>query len=190
MDLASTLSTISIAAIPVVFAITVHEVAHGWVARYFGDRTAEAQGRLSLNPIRHVDPIGTVLVPAHIAAVEQRFSVWLGKTGARKSAVHAQSTRQYGLGVGRWSWRQSRNGDYLGVPDDAFAKVGARHRRPMVGSHGGLWHRVQCDARGIQHAAHSAAGWRAGLDESASTRACSAVCSRESRHSDCLSFWD
>ena len=64
MDLASTLTTISIAAIPVVFAITVHEVAHGWVAKYFGDRTAEAQGRLSLNPIRHVDPIGTLLVPA------------------------------------------------------------------------------------------------------------------------------
>ncbi len=64
MDLASTLSTISIAAIPIVFAITVHEVAHGWVAKYFGDRTAEAQGRLSLNPIRHVDPIGTLLVPA------------------------------------------------------------------------------------------------------------------------------
>jgi Zn-dependent protease len=64
MDPASILRTISIAAIPVVFAITVHEVAHGWVAKYFGDRTAEAQGRLSLNPIRHIDPIGTVLVPA------------------------------------------------------------------------------------------------------------------------------
>jgi Zn-dependent protease len=64
MDLASFLTIISIAAIPVVFAITVHEVAHGWVARHFGDRTAEAQGRLSLNPIRHIDPIGTVLVPA------------------------------------------------------------------------------------------------------------------------------
>lgn len=64
MDLASVLTTISIAAIPVVFAITVHEVAHGWVAKYFGDRTAESQGRLSLNPIRHIDPVGTVLVPA------------------------------------------------------------------------------------------------------------------------------
>jgi Zn-dependent protease len=63
MDLASFLTTLSIAAIPVIFAITLHEVAHGWVARSFGDRTAEAQGRLSLNPIRHVDPIGTVLVP-------------------------------------------------------------------------------------------------------------------------------
>jgi Zn-dependent protease len=63
MDLASTLTTISIAAIPLVFAITVHEVAHGWVAKQFGDRTAEMLGRLTLNPIRHVDPIGTVLVP-------------------------------------------------------------------------------------------------------------------------------
>ena len=63
MNLATFLTTISLAAIPIVFAITIHEVAHGWVARYFGDRTAEAQGRLSLNPIRHIDPIGTILVP-------------------------------------------------------------------------------------------------------------------------------
>jgi len=64
MDFASFLTGLSIAAIPVLFAITLHEVAHGWVARSFGDRTAEAQGRLSLNPIRHIDPVGTVLVPA------------------------------------------------------------------------------------------------------------------------------
>ena len=63
MDLAAILTTISIAAIPLVFAITVHEVAHGWVAKQFGDRTAEMLGRLTLNPIRHVDPIGTILVP-------------------------------------------------------------------------------------------------------------------------------
>lgn len=70
MDPASFLTILSIAAIPIVFAITLHEVAHGWVARSFGDRTAEAQGRLSLNPIRHIDPIGTVLVPAIL--------LWLG----------------------------------------------------------------------------------------------------------------
>jgi Zn-dependent protease len=63
MDLAGFLTNVSIGAVPIVFAITVHEVAHGWVARHFGDRTAEAQGRLTLNPIRHMDPIGTVLVP-------------------------------------------------------------------------------------------------------------------------------
>ncbi len=56
--------TIAVWALPVLFAITLHEVAHGWVARYFGDRTAEMMGRLSLNPIRHVDPIGTIVVPA------------------------------------------------------------------------------------------------------------------------------
>ena len=50
--------------IPVLFAITLHEVGHGWVAKQFGDRTAEIQGRLTLNPIAHMDPIGTVLLPA------------------------------------------------------------------------------------------------------------------------------
>ena len=51
------------------FAITLHEVAHGWMARYFGDRTAEMLGRLSLNPLRHIDPIGTVLVPGILLAI-------------------------------------------------------------------------------------------------------------------------
>ncbi len=51
-------------AIPVLFAITLHEVAHGWVARYLGDPTAARLGRLTINPIRHIDPIGTILVPA------------------------------------------------------------------------------------------------------------------------------
>ncbi|MGB5248159.1 MAG: site-2 protease family protein [Gammaproteobacteria bacterium] len=55
---------LAVAVIPVLFAITLHEVAHGWVARHFGDRTAEMQGRLTANPLKHIDPIGTVLVPA------------------------------------------------------------------------------------------------------------------------------
>lgn len=49
--------------IPVVFAITLHEVAHGWIAKLCGDRTAEAQGRLSVNPLHHIDPVGTLLLP-------------------------------------------------------------------------------------------------------------------------------
>lgn len=54
---------IAIAAIPVLFAITLHEAAHGYVARHFGDMTAYQQGRISLNPIRHIDPVGTILLP-------------------------------------------------------------------------------------------------------------------------------
>jgi Zn-dependent protease len=58
------LETIVLWVVPVVFAITLHEAAHGYVARIFGDRTAEMLGRITLNPLRHIDPIGTVLVPA------------------------------------------------------------------------------------------------------------------------------
>ena len=55
--------TLAIYALPVLFAITLHEAAHGYVARHFGDLTAHAQGRISLNPLRHVDVIGTLVVP-------------------------------------------------------------------------------------------------------------------------------
>jgi Zn-dependent protease len=55
--------TVAVWALPVLFAITLHEVAHGWAARALGDNTAHAAGRLSLNPLKHVDPVGTILVP-------------------------------------------------------------------------------------------------------------------------------
>ena len=55
---------IAIYALPVIFAITVHEAAHGFAARYFGDMTAEREGRITLNPLKHIDPIGTILLPA------------------------------------------------------------------------------------------------------------------------------
>lgn len=69
-DLSLLAQKIAIWAIPVLLAVTVHEVAHGLVARHFGDDTAQRAGRLSLNPLRHVDPIGTVIVPAVL--------LWLG----------------------------------------------------------------------------------------------------------------
>src|SRR5436190_1516966 len=63
MNLQAIGQTFAIYALPVLFAITLHEAAHGYVARHFGDMTAHAQGRISLNPIRHVDLLGTVVVP-------------------------------------------------------------------------------------------------------------------------------
>lgn len=63
MDIAQLIQTIAVYALPVVFAITVHEAAHGYAARHFGDDTAARLGRITLNPIKHIDPIGTVLVP-------------------------------------------------------------------------------------------------------------------------------
>ena len=59
-----TVQMIAVSAIPIIFAITVHEAAHGYAAKYFGDMTAYQQGRISLNPIKHIDPVGTIVVPA------------------------------------------------------------------------------------------------------------------------------
>ena len=59
----SSLVKIALAAVPIILAITVHEAAHGYVARMFGDSTAWMLGRVTLNPLKHIDPVGTVLVP-------------------------------------------------------------------------------------------------------------------------------
>jgi len=64
VDIAHILQLIALYAIPGIFAITLHEAAHGYAARHFGDPTAYQAGRISLNPVRHIDPIGTLLIPA------------------------------------------------------------------------------------------------------------------------------
>lgn len=69
MDIDSIVQTITVMAIPVLFAISLHEAAHGYVARYFDDPTAANEGRLSLNPIRHIDPFGTILLPLALAYI-------------------------------------------------------------------------------------------------------------------------
>ncbi len=70
MHIDQLIQTIAIAAIPILFAITLHEAAHGYVARHFGDMTADREGRISLNPIHHIDPVGTILLPI--------LTLWLG----------------------------------------------------------------------------------------------------------------
>ena len=70
MQIDQLIQTIALAAIPVLFAITLHEAAHGYVARHFGDMTAHQAGRISLNPMRHIDPFGTVILPL--------LTLWMG----------------------------------------------------------------------------------------------------------------
>jgi Zn-dependent protease len=76
-DLAGLIQVIALAAIPVVFAITLHEAAHGYSARHFGDYTAHNAGRISLNPLRHIDPVGTIAVPVLILT----FGALMGARG-------------------------------------------------------------------------------------------------------------
>jgi Zn-dependent protease len=70
------LETLAIWVVPVVFAITVHEVAHGWVASLLGDQTARLLGRLTLNPVKHVDPVGTILLPGFLLLVSNFVFGW------------------------------------------------------------------------------------------------------------------
>lgn len=64
---------IAVSILPILFAITIHEVAHGWVAMHLGDPTAQRLGRLTLNPLKHIDPVGTVLVPALLLILKTSF---------------------------------------------------------------------------------------------------------------------
>jgi Zn-dependent protease len=76
MESFSTFEKIALGAVPVLFAIVVHEVAHGWVAERLGDPTARLMGRLTLNPLRHIDPIGTVLLPLLMLSVSNFVFGW------------------------------------------------------------------------------------------------------------------
>ena len=68
--------TIAVWIVPVLFAITLHEAAHGWVAYKLGDPTAKSRGRITINPIKHIDPVGTIAVPLFLAMVSPFVMGW------------------------------------------------------------------------------------------------------------------
>jgi Zn-dependent protease len=87
MDVNHLVQTVAIYAIPVLFAITLHEAAHGYVARHFGDMTAHAQGRISLNPLRHIDVVGTIIVPILILTFSKYLFGWAKPVPVNYSAL-------------------------------------------------------------------------------------------------------
>ena len=70
----SLIETILLYAIPVIFAITLHEAAHGYVAKMLGDSTAYVLGRVTLNPLKHIDPVGTIAVPLGLLILSKNVS--------------------------------------------------------------------------------------------------------------------
>jgi len=78
------IQAVAINAIPLIFAITIHEAAHGYAARRFGDNTAYMLGRVSLNPAKHIDPVGTILIPLALILTGSPFFGGLCKTRSRK----------------------------------------------------------------------------------------------------------
>ena len=85
--------TIAIYALPVIFAITLHEAAHGYVARHFGDRTAFLLGRISLNPLRHIDPVGTIVLPLLTLGIMEAFGVGVPFGWAKPVPVNYHALR-------------------------------------------------------------------------------------------------
>lgn len=67
------IQTFAVYALPIVFAITLHEAAHAYAAKYFGDDTAYSLGRMSLNPLKHIDPVGTLLIPIVLFFLQSPF---------------------------------------------------------------------------------------------------------------------
>ena len=82
------LQQLSIYVIPLLFAITLHEAAHGWVACQFGDRTAKMLGRVTLNPIKHIDPIGTILVPGAMILLGNIIFGWAKPVPINERALY------------------------------------------------------------------------------------------------------
>src|SRR5947209_18421836 len=87
----------SIWVIPLVIAITFHEAAHGFVARFLGDETAWRLGRVSLNPLKHIDPTGTILLPG-LTATGFAISVRVCQAGAGQFSSAPKSAQRHGLG--------------------------------------------------------------------------------------------
>ncbi|MDP6654111.1 MAG: site-2 protease family protein [Gammaproteobacteria bacterium] len=75
-EITNALQFLSVAAIPLLFAITVHEAAHGWMAGRFGDRTAELLGRVTINPVKHIDPVGTIVIPVLMVMMSEFVFGW------------------------------------------------------------------------------------------------------------------
>ena len=88
MQIEQLIQTVAIAAIPILFAITLHEAAHGYVARYFGDMTAYQQGRISLNPVRHIDLVGTILLPLLTLSMGGILFGWAKPVPVNFAALH------------------------------------------------------------------------------------------------------
>ena len=140
MDISALIQSIAIAALPVILAITLHEAAHGYVARHFGDNTAWAEGRITANPLKHIDPIGTIAVPLAILLLStggilfgwakpvpvnfgnlrqpKRDMLWVAAAGPGANLAMAM----FWAGLLKMAWELPLN--YFSVPMAEMAKTG------------------------------------------------------------------
>ena len=139
MDLNHIITLITIYAVPLIFAITLHEAAHAYAARYFGDATAYMLGRMTLNPFKHIDPIWTILVPVVLLLIKSPFIFGAAKPVPVNFCRVTQSQERFDLGRRCGADGKSRHDDRLGSAGGDSSNPGqiaARHF-PAVGRRGG-----------------------------------------------------
>jgi hypothetical protein len=161
VDINNLVQTVLIYALPVLFAITVHEAAHGYVARHFGDNTAYMLGRVTLNPLKHIDPVGTILMPLMLYFATsgaflfgyakpvpvnfgqlrnpKRDMVWVALAGPVSNLIQACSgacVRRCWCGLDRALLPQDGQGRHAGQPGDVRLQpvpAAAARWRPRAG---------------------------------------------------------
>ena len=151
MDISSIVQTIAVYAIPLIFAITIHETAHGYVAKLCGDQTAYMLGRLTLNPIKHIDPVGTILVPGALL-------IGSALTGMSGIVFGWAPENRHDLGGGSRPRCEFDPGHSLGNCAQVFDLHGHLRR---------LLHKNVCGRRQLQHRAH---GFKPNSDSSPGRR--------------------
>jgi Zn-dependent protease len=114
MDELTLIQRIVVWILPVIFAITVHEVAHGWMAKKFGDNTADQQGRLTLNPLKHIDPLGTIIVPGLLLITFTGFIFGWAKPVPVDARNFKNPKKSHDDGGARWALSKFVNGHRLG----------------------------------------------------------------------------
>lgn len=129
MDYTALIQKIAIWAIPLIFAITLHEVAHGWVASWFGDQTAKLSGRLSIDPLKHIDPVGTIFVPLLMLLFSNFIFGW-----AKPVPVDARNMKHPRIGMAVVAAAGPTSNLLMALCWGAIAKLGI-----ILELHGNMW---------------------------------------------------
>jgi hypothetical protein len=161
MELEHTVRLVALYAIPGIFAITLHEAAHGYAARHFGDLTAYQAGRITLNPIRHIDLMGTIVIPILILIASQgKFAFgWAKPVPVDFGRLHNPKRDMLWVAAAG-PWRQSPDGHPLDPGDQGNAGRAAQLLYRADRSHGARRYHHQCRADGFESFSAAAAGRR------------------------------
>ncbi len=147
--------------LPVVFAVTFHEAAHGFVAYQFGDDTAKRAGRVTFNPFKHVDPFGTIILPAMLILLRSPFPVRLCQAGAGQFPAARQAAARHGVGRSGRARHQRAARDCF-VAADLRGCFGTAVGSHVAARQFGEFARHQRRSLRFQHVAFAASGRRQG----------------------------